>query len=273
MILEGKEIRKELKKETIAIIKKSKKDYKIATIRLGNDPGDISYEKGIVKYAESVGVKLDPIVLKKDTSQDKLLNIIGKLNKDEKITGILVFRPLLKHFDEEKISESIDPSKDIDGMHPENLGNLFLNKKSFKPCTALSVMKFIEYFNIDLEGKDMLIINRTMVLGKPLWSMALNKNATITMAHSKTKNLKEKCKNSDIIVTAMGKAKMLDMSYFNEDSIILDVGMSLDEDGNYSGDVDFEEVSENVKYITPVFGGIGSITTAILIKQMLMLNK
>ena len=269
MILEGREIRERIKDSTLKLIDSSNKSFKLATIRLGDNPGDKSYEKGILKYTSSLNIDTKPIVLDVNIPQEELLYIIEELNLDDEITGILIFRPLPSHIQEDVISKSIDPLKDVDGMHPDNLSKLFLGKDGYKPCTALSVMEFIKYFDISLEGKDVLIINRTMVLGKPLWTMMLDENSTITIAHSKTYGLKEKCKSSDIVITGMGRAKMLDKSYFSEDSIVLDVGMSLGEDGNYSGDVDFDNVKDYVRYITPVFGGVGSITTAILIRQMI----
>lgn len=192
-----------------------------------------------------------------------------ELNGDESISAILVFRPLPKHIDEARIRKAISPAKDVDCMHPLNLARVFEgDMDGFLPGTPKAAVEILLYNKVDLEGKNVVIINRSMVLGKPLAMMLLNENATVTICHSRTKDLPAITKAADVVVTALGRAKFFDENYFNEDSICIDVGISVDDDGNLSGDIDYEPVSEKVKMITPVPGGVGSVTTSLLLSQV-----
>jgi methylenetetrahydrofolate dehydrogenase (NADP+)/methenyltetrahydrofolate cyclohydrolase len=194
-----------------------------------------------------------------------------ELNSDEEISGILLFRPLPKHIDEEVIRSAISPDKDVDCMHPLNLEKIFEgNMTGFAPCTPKAAMEILIYNDIQLEGSKVAVVNRSMVVGKPLVMMLLEKNATVTICHSRTKELSEITKDADIVVTALGKPKFFGEEFFNPDSIVIDVGVGMTEDGKLSGDVDYENVSEKVSMITPVPGGVGSVTTTILLNQVVL---
>lgn len=200
---------------------------------------------------------------------EELIALMEELNNDNTISGVLMFRPLPKHIDEAKVREALSPSKDVDCMHPMNLARIFEGDMSgFAPCTPKAAMEILLDYGVELEGKNVVIVNRSMVLGKPLAMMMLNHNATVTICHSRTKNLPEITKKADVVVTALGKAKFFDEKYFSENSICIDVGISLDEEGNLSGDIDYPVVSELVSKITPVPGGVGSVTTSILLSHV-----
>jgi len=271
-ILKGKVVADKIKERMMEEIKELKEKGKIPTlaiVRLGDNPDDISYENSIIKNCEKVGIETK--VFERDTniSTEELISLIEDLNSDNTISGILVFRPLPKHIDEAKVREAVNPSKDVDCMHPLNLAKVFEGDFSgFAPCTPKAAMEILLSNNIDLEGKNVVIVNRSMVLGKPLAMMMLKHNATVTICHSKTKNLQEITRNADIVVTALGKAKFFNRDYFNENSICIDVGVSLDDEGNLSGDINFDEVSQLVSQITPVPGGVGSVTTSILLSHV-----
>lgn len=271
-ILKGSSVAKNIKETMIERIKELEGKGKFPTlgiVRLGNNPSDVSYERSIIKSCENIGVK--SVVYEKDErlSTEDLIQFMNVLNNDDNISGILLFRPLPKHIDEEKIRSSINPEKDVDCMHPLNLELIFEgNMEGFAPATPKAAMEILIHNNIDLEGKNIVVINRSMVVGKPLAMMLLEKNATVTICHSRTKNLDEITRNADIVVTALGKPKYFDRKYFTEKSIVIDVGVSLDKEGKISGDVDFDNVSEFVKAITPVPGGVGSVTTTILLNQV-----
>lgn len=243
---------------------------KIAIVRLGEDPSDISYEKAILKVSANLNIDSEVFNIARESTTEELLAIMDKLNKDDKVHGILVFRPLPKQIDAEKVANFINPDKDIDCMNPMNLEAIFEGKKdSFEPATPRAAVEILGRTGYDYTGKNVVIINRSMVVGKPLAMMLLNENATVTICHSKTKDLKAACKNADVVFTALGRAKMLDKSYFNEDSIIIDVGVSMDKEGKISGDADYDNLLDYVAKITPVPGGVGSITTTILLNQVL----
>lgn len=271
-ILKGSSVAKNIKETMLKRIKELEGKGKIPTlgiVRLGSNPSDISYEKSIIKSCENIGIKA--VVYEKDEnlSTEDLIQFMSVLNKDDIISGILMFRPLPKHIDEDMIRSSIDPKKDVDCMHPLNLELIFEgNMEGFAPATPKAAMEILIHNNIELEGKNVVVINRSMVVGKPLAMMLLEKNATVTICHSRTKNLDEITRNADVVVTALGKPKYFDRKYFTEESIVIDVGVSLDNEGKISGDVDYNDVSEFVKAITPVPGGVGSVTTTILLNQV-----
>lgn len=271
-VLKGNVVAKEIKekmKEKITELQKSGIHPTLGIIRLGNNPGDISYEKSIIKACDAMGIKTS--IFEEETSMDTegLIKLIQKLNNDDLISGILLFRPIPKHIDEEAIRNAIDPKKDVDCMHPLNLEKIFEGDLSgLQPGTPKAAMEILLYNNIDLEGKNVVVINRSMVVGKPLAMMLLEKNATVTICHSRTKDLHEITKRADVVVTALGKPKFFDEKYFNSDSIVIDVGVGVDENGKLSGDVDYDNVFDLVKMITPVPGGVGSVTTTILLDQV-----
>lgn len=271
-ILKGKVVAdkvKEQMKNDIEELKKIGKEPTLGIIRLGNNPDDVSYEKSLIKNCEKLGIKSKVFERPLEITTDELVELMEVLNGDNSISGILLFRPLPKHIDEAKIRQSISPDKDVDCMHPLNLAKVFEGDMSgFVPCTPKSAMEILLYNKVELEGKNVVVINRSMVLGKPLTMMLLNENATVTICHSRTKDLHEITKKADVVVTALGKAKFFDEKYFNENSICIDVGVSLDNEGKLSGDIDYENVSPMVKAITPVPGGVGSVTTSLLLSQV-----
>ncbi len=276
-VLKGKAVAdriKEQMKKDIQDLKQVNKIPRLAIVRLGDNPGDISYEKSIIKNCNNVGIESKVYERDENIETEELVELIEELNEDNEISGILVFRPLPKHIDEDVIRNVISPEKDVDCMHPLNLENIFEgNMDGFAPCTPKAAMEILKYYNIPLEGKNVVVVNRSMVVGKPLAMMLLEENATVTICHSRTRNLSEVTKNADIVVVALGKAKFFDESYFTEKSIVIDVGVSLDKDGKLSGDVDYDRVSSMVDKITPVPGGVGSVTTSILLSQVVLACK
>lgn len=242
---------------------------KLGIIRLGDNTGDVSYEKSIIKACDKMDIKAQVFERETSITTDELVGLMEELNSDSSISGILLFRPLPKHIDEEVIRASISPDKDVDCMHPLNLEKIFEgNMTGFAPCTPKAAMEILLYNKIPLEGSKVAVVNRSMVVGKPLVMMLLEKNATVTICHSRTKDLAEVTRDSDIVVTALGKPKFFTKEYFNENSIVIDVGVGMAEDGKLSGDVDYDQVSETVSMITPVPGGVGSVTTTILLNQV-----
>lgn len=271
-ILKGNVVAAQIKEDVKMEIEKLAEIGKVPTlgiVRLGNNPDDISYERSIIKNCEKAGINSKVIEKDLDMTTEELVELMEELNKDDKVSGVLVFRPLPKHIDEAKIREALSPNKDVDCMHPLNLAKIFEgNMTGFQPCTPKAAMEILLYNNVELEGKNVVVVNRSMVLGKPLVMMLLEKNATVTICHSRTKNLHEVTSKADIVVTALGKAKFFDAKYFNENSICIDVGVSLDNEGKLSGDIDYPVVSEMVSMITPVPGGVGAVTTSLLLSQV-----
>lgn len=273
-ILKGKEVADKIKTEMTISIENLKRDGRtpvLAIVRLGSNAGDVSYEKSIIKACEAAGIESRVVERETTMTTEELENLMHELNADDKVSGILLFRPLPKHIDEEKIRNSVSPDKDVDCMHPLNLERIFEgNMDGFAPCTPKAAMEILIHNQVPLEGKNVVVVNRSMVVGKPLVMMLLEKNATVTICHSKTKNLKEICSKADVVVTALGKAKFFTDDYFNKESVVIDVGVSMTEDGKLSGDVDYENVEEKVSMVTPVPGGVGSVTTTILLNQLVL---
>ena len=276
-ILKGNVVANKIKEqmaEDIESLKGENKVPKLAIVRLGKNPGDISYEKSIIKNCNNIGIESEVFERDENITTDELVELIEELNQNNKISGILIFRPLPKHIDEEIIKNTISPLKDVDCMSPINLEKIFEGDLSgFQPCTPKAAMEVLRYYDIPLEGKNVVVVNRSMVVGKPLVMMLLEENATVTICHSRTKNLNEITKNADVVVVALGKAKFFDENYFKEESIVIDVGVSLDEDGKLSGDADYDKLLPIVDKITPVPGGVGSVTTSILLSQVVLACK
>lgn len=273
-VLKGKEVADKIKQEMQIKVRELNEAGKIPTlaiVRLGSNDGDVSYEKSIIKACSNAGIKA--IVIEKETSisTKELTQLMEDINNDSSVSGVLLFRPLPKHIDEEVIRNSVDPSKDVDCMHPLNLERIFEGRlDGFAPCTPKAAMEILLYNQVPLEGKNVVVVNRSMVVGKPLVMMLLEKNATVTICHSRTKNLKEITSKADVVITALGKAKYFTEEFFNEDSVVIDVGVSMTDDGKLSGDVDYENVEPKVAMITPVPGGVGSVTTTILLNQVVL---
>lgn len=271
-ILKGNVVAAQIKEKMKKDIEELAKIGKVPTlgiVRLGNNPDDVSYEKSIIKNCDAIGINSKVFERNIDMTTEELVALMEELNEDNSISGVLVFRPLPKHIDEAKIREALSPAKDVDCMHPLNLAKIFEgNMTGFTPCTPKAAMEILLYNNVPLEGKNVVVVNRSMVLGKPLVMMLLEKNATVTICHSRTKNLHEITSKADVVVTALGKAKFFDEKYFNENSVCIDVGVSLDSEGKLSGDIDYPKVSEMVSMITPVPGGVGAVTTSLLLSNV-----
>ena len=246
-VLKGKLVASKIKEDMAKRITALKKKNIVPTlgiIRLGNNPGDISYEKSIKKACNQMDIQVTVYEREASLNTSEMVSLIEELNIDNKISGILVFRPLPKHIDEEVIRSSISPQKDVDCMHPLNLEKIFEgNMKGFAPCTPKAAMEILIHNNIELEGSRVAVVNRSMVVGKPLVMMLLEKNATVTICHSRTKDLAKTTKDSEIVVTALGKPKFFGKEFFNEKSIVIDVGIGMTEDGKLSGDVNYDQVS------------------------------
>ena len=278
-VLKGKEVADKIKAEMKLSIEELKREGRtplLAIVRLGNNAGDVSYEKSIVKACEAAGIKSRVVERETTMTTEELEGLMQELNADSEVSGILLFRPLPKHIDEERIRNSVSPDKDVDCMHPLNLEKIFEGRMDgFSPCTPKAAVEILVHNQVPLEGRNIVVVNRSMVVGKPLVMMLLEKNATVTICHSRTKNLKELCSKAEVVVTALGKAKFFTEDYFNNDSVVIDVGVSMTEDGKLSGDVDYDNVEEKVSMITPVPGGVGSVTTTILLNQVVLaeLNK
>ena len=240
---------------------------KLAVIRVGEREDDISYEKGILKRFSAVNASVDVTVLPADVTQDVLEETVVKLNNDGSVHGILLFRPLPKHLSQKRLQEIISKDKDVDGMGTLNNAYVYEgNKEAYAPCTAQAVIELLDFYNIDLTGKKVTVIGRSLVVGKPLAMLLIDRNATVTVCHTKTLDLADECKSADILIACAGLANMVGAEFVHREQIIIDVGINM-VDGKLCGDVDYEAVKDNVAAITPVPGGIGTVTTSVLLKN------
>lgn len=246
----------------------------LGIIRVGSRPDDLSYEKGAIKRCESTGVKVKVFELDENISQEDFISKVKEINNSRDIHGILIFRPLPDHLNEEEVKFLISPEKDIDCMNPINIAKVFAGDESgFAPCTPEAVIEILDYYNIPIQGKNVVVIGRSMVVGKPLSMLLLKRNATVTICHTKTKNIKDIAKNADILVAAAGKANMITRDYISTGTIVIDVGINVDEEGNLCGDVNFKSAEEVADKITPVPGGVGTVTTFVLVKHVIRAAK
>lgn len=272
-LLKGKEVASKINerslKDTIALKEKGIIPT-LAILRVGENENDISYEKGATKRCSEIGVEVKSVVLDKNVDKETFYKTLNDLNNDDRIHGILVFRPLPKELDNELARNSIVPSKDVDGCTDGSLAGVFTNKEfGFAPCTAQAAMELLDYYNIEVKGKNVVIIGRSLVVGKPLSMMLLNKNATVTICHTKTVNIQEITRKADIVVTSAGQCEAFNKGYFSEKQIVIDVGINWNEEkAKICGDVLFDEVEPIVDYITPVPGGVGSVTTSVLVNHV-----
>ena len=242
----------------------------LAIVRLGSKPDDLSYERGAIKRCEGLGISCRVYEDSETITQEKLIEKIKNINNDSSIHGILIFRPLPKHIDESAIKCAIDPLKDVDCLSPVNVAKVFEGDVTgFAPCTPEAVMEILKHYHIDLSGKRAVVIGRSLVVGKPLTMMLLKEHATITICHTRTRNIEQICKEADIIIAAAGKAKMVTDEFVSKGQIVIDVGINVDEKGNLCGDVDFGKVENIAAYITPVPGGVGTVTTSVLAKHVI----
>jgi len=242
----------------------------LAIVRVGGSPDDLSYEKGILKRFETNGAAANVHALPLETTQNALENLILSLNADSNVHGILLFRPLPKHLDEKRLAALIDPAKDVDCMSGQNLSGIFTGKKgSFPPCTPQAVVELLDHYNIDCAGKRIVIVGRSVVVGKPLSMLLLARNATVTLCHTRTKDLAAECRRADILIACAGAGKMITPEFTNPEQLIIDVGINF-VDGKLCGDADYEAVAPNVSAITPVPGGVGTVTSTVILKHTVL---
>ena len=271
-IIDGKQISLDIKnelKEKVAKYKEQGIEITLAVVKVGNDPASAVYVRNKEKACEYVGINSKTLALPEETTEEELLNVVKKLNEDKNVNGILVQLPLPKHIDESKVLLTIDSTKDVDGFHPVNVGKMVIGEDTFLPCTPAGIIEMIKRTDIDIEGKECVVIGRSNIVGKPMAMLMLKENATVTITHSRTKDLKEVTKRADIIVAAIGKAKFVTADYVKEGAVVIDVGMDRDENGKLCGDVDFESVSKVASAITPVPGGVGPMTVTMLLVNCL----
>ena len=268
--IDGKEISQQIKDELkikVAKYKEEGKEISMAVILVGNDPASAVYVGNKKKACEYIGIKSLSYELEESTTKEELLDLIDKLNKDDSVNGILVQLPLPKHINEDEVIKAISPNKDVDGFHPENVGRLSIGQKGFVSCTPAGVIELLKRSNIEIEGKNCVVIGRSNIVGKPMSLLLLRENGTVTITHSRTKNLKEYTKNADILVVAIGKPKFIDAEYVKEGACVIDVGIHRGEDGKLCGDVDYDSVKEVAGALTPVPGGVGPMTIAMFMKN------
>ncbi|MBO5424640.1 MAG: bifunctional methylenetetrahydrofolate dehydrogenase/methenyltetrahydrofolate cyclohydrolase FolD [Lachnospiraceae bacterium] len=269
-IIDGKVISQQIKdelKEKVAALKNEGKEVCLAVIQVGNDPASTVYVGNKKKACEYIGIKSLAYEIPEETTEEELLGIIDKLNKDDTVHGILVQLPVPKHINEENIINAISPTKDVDGFHPASVGALSIGQKGFVSCTPAGVIQLLKRSGIEISGKECVVIGRSNIVGKPMSMLLLRENGTVTICHSRTKDLKEVCKRADILVVAIGKPRMIDASYVKEGATVIDVGIHRDENNKLCGDVDYASVEPIAGAITPVPGGVGPMTIAMLMNN------
>ena len=262
-LLNGKELSNKIKDELRAEVQQMNQNVSLAVIQVGEDPASSVYVRNKEKACEYVGIESKLIKLPESTTEDVLVDIIHELNNIDEINGILVQLPLPSHIDEHKIVQTISPEKDVDGFHENNVGKLVLGENTFLPCTANGIIKLLLCNDIEIAGKKCVVVGRSDIVGKPTATMLLQLDGTVTVCHSKTKNLKEICRDADILICAIGKPKFFNKDYIGDNAVVIDVGIHRTEDG-LCGDVDFDAVKDSVSAITPVPGGVGAMTVAML---------
>ena len=271
-VIDGKVISKQIKdelKEKAASLKSEGVSVTLAVIQVGNDPASTVYVNNKKKGCEYIGISSLSYELAERTSEEELLSLIEELNSRKDVNGILVQLPLPAHIDEDKVIKAIDPVKDVDGVHPQNLGALCIGQPGFVSCTPAGIIQLLKRSGIEIAGKECVILGRSNIVGKPMSLLMLKENATVTVAHSKTANLKEVTKRADILIVAIGKPKMVTKDYVKEGAVVIDVGINRDENNKLCGDVDFDQVSPICSAITPVPGGVGPMTIAMLLNNCL----
>ncbi|MBQ7950452.1 MAG: bifunctional methylenetetrahydrofolate dehydrogenase/methenyltetrahydrofolate cyclohydrolase FolD [Clostridia bacterium] len=270
MILDGKLVSQRIKdalREEVENLKNQGVSVGLTVIIVGDDPASRVYVNSKRKACEALGIVSQEFALPEDTTEEELLSLIEKLNQDEKVNGILVQLPLPKHINEERVINTIDPAKDVDAFHPQNVGKIMIGNYDFLPCTPAGVMELIKESGIDVSGKECVVLGRSNIVGKPQAMLLLHQNGTVTICHSRTQNLKEVTKRADILVAAIGKPHFVTADMVKEGAVVIDVGINRLADKTLCGDVDFEAVSKVASAITPVPGGVGPMTIAMLMKN------
>lgn len=271
-ILDGKSISNKVKEEIkteVIELQKTGLTPGLAVILVGEDPASQTYVNSKEKSCKAAGIYSEKIVMNTDVSEEKLLNTIEELNNNDKIHGILVQLPLPSHIDTSKVLETIIPSKDVDGFHEYNVGKLVTDNQTLVPCTPLGVMRILKEYNIDVKGKDAVVVGKSNIVGKPMFNLLLNAGATPTVCHSKTKDLKAHTTRADILVIGIGRPDFIGADMVKEGAVVIDVGINRKSDGKLTGDVDFDAVSPKCSFITPVPGGVGPMTIACLLENTL----
>lgn len=271
-IIDGKaislQIKDELKERALAF-KQEGKEITLAVIQVGNDPASSVYVRNKKKGCEYIGIHSLSYELPEETTQQELIGLIGQLNERKDVNGILVQLPLPAHIDEDAVIRAIDPVKDVDGFHPQSVGALSIGQPGFVSCTPAGVIQLLKRSGIEIAGKECVVLGRSNIVGKPMALLLLRENATVTIAHSKTRNLREVTARADILITAVGRSKMITRDYIKEGAVVIDVGINRDENGKLCGDVDFQDVEPICSAITPVPGGVGPMTIAMLLNNCL----
>lgn len=266
-IIDGKKISNEIKdelKETVAAYKGKGIEITLAVVQVGNDPASSVYVGNKKKACEYIGINSLSYELPEETTEEELLNLVKELNKRKDVNGILVQLPLPKHINEDLVIQTIAPEKDVDGFHPQSVGSLAIGQKGFVSCTPAGIIQLLKRSGIEIEGKECVIIGRSNIVGKPMALLLLRENGTVTVCHSRTKDLKEVTKRADILVVAIGRPKLITKEYVKEGAVVIDVGIHRDENNKLCGDVDYNDVIGQVSAITPVPGGVGPMTIAML---------
>ena len=269
-LIDGKAISKQIKdelREEVTLLKEKGVFPCLAVVQVGNDPASCVYVNNKKKACEYIGIDSLSYEVEETITEKALLDLIAELNQNEKVNGILVQLPLPKHIDENKVIQAIAPAKDVDGFHPETVGNMCIGTKGFLPCTPAGVIQLLKRSNIDISGKECIVVGRSNIVGKPMAMLLLRENGTVTITHSRTKDLTEVTKRADILIAALGKPKFITSEYIKEGAVVIDVGIHRNEDGKLCGDVDFDDVVDKVSAITPVPGGVGPMTIAMLMNN------
>lgn len=269
-VIDGKKISQEIKdelKEQVDALKKEGKEIALAVIQVGTDPASSVYVGNKKKACAYIGIRSESYELPETVSQEELIALIERLNQDDKINGILVQLPLPEHIDEDAVIKAISPAKDVDGFHPESVGALMIGQPGFLPCTPAGIIQLLKRSDIEIAGKECVVIGRSNIVGKPMAVLLLRENGTVTVTHSKTKDLKEVCKRADILVAAVGKPRMITREYVKEGATVIDVGIHRNAENKLCGDVDYEDVFPIAGAITPVPGGVGPMTIAMLMNN------
>lgn len=272
IIIDGKKISTEIKDELKEKVASLNKDITLCVIQVGSDPASTIYVNNKKKACEYIGIKSLSYELPNETTEEELIGLVEELNNQPNVNGILVQLPLPKHINEDKIIQTIAPHKDVDGFHPENVGRLSIGQKGFVSCTPAGIVQLLKRYNIPIEGKECVVVGRSNIVGKPIAMLMLRENATVTVCHSRTKDLKEITKRADILIVAIGKPKFITKEYVKEGAVVIDVGIHRNEDNKLCGDVDFDDVIEKVSAITPVPGGVGPMTIAMLMHNCVELG-
>ena len=275
-IIDGKELAKKIRaslKIECEELKQKNINSKLAVIMVGEDPASKVYVRNKSRACEDVGIEYEEYLLDSKITQKELIELIEKLNNDKTVNGILLQSPIPSNLDINEAFRTISSEKDVDGFNPVNVGKLVLNQDTFVSCTPYGIMKMFEEYDIDLTGKNVVILGRSNIVGKPLIHCCLNKNATVTSCHSKTQNLAQKAKEADILISAIGKANFVTADMIKENAVVIDVGINRLDNGKITGDVDFENVKEKASYITPVPGGVGPMTIAMLMNNVIKATK